>query len=150
MPAWKGIVVHHTASDDHPTVDLHALERWHVDGRGWRAIGYHWIIERVGDVWLALPGRPMTWVGSHAPGRNFLDLGVAFVGDFSTSPPPAPQVVAGAKHIAGLFHLMGVAPADVAHRLTFHRDHKSTACPGAAFPVDELRDRVANLLKLAE
>lgn len=52
------------------------IRRWHRD-RGWRDIGYHWIIDRDGSI---APGRPETQVGAHVAGHNTGSLGVCLIG----------------------------------------------------------------------
>lgn len=53
------------------------VRRWHVDGRGWRDIGYHYVIDRKGNVGI---GRPETMVGAHVAGYNTGGIGIALAG----------------------------------------------------------------------
>jgi N-acetylmuramoyl-L-alanine amidase len=53
------------------------IRRWHVRERGWKDIGYHWIIDRDGQV---APGRSETQVGSHVKGHNTGSIGVCLIG----------------------------------------------------------------------
>lgn len=50
---------------------------WHTRDRGWRDIGYHYLIDRDGKT---LPGRPVEQVGAHVLGRNTGTIGVALFG----------------------------------------------------------------------
>ena len=54
------------------------IDSWHRD-RGFRKIGYHWIVDRTGEV---LPGRPETEQGAHVKGRNSQSLGICLIGGF--------------------------------------------------------------------
>lgn len=124
------IVVHHTAGPDHPdTLDTAAIRRWHVEGRGWRDIGYHVLVERVDGVPTAVFGRPWRVPGAHCPPRNRDSIGVAIVGDFSTSPPHAELRFFVVALLADLCEVLGVRP----DRVVGHREAQPghTACPGA-------------------
>lgn len=146
---WQRIVVHHSAGHDSDKLDAAAIQRFHVEQRGWRDIGYHFLVERVGDVFVAVMGRPLDMVGSHARGHNADSVGVCLVGDFTAAPPPAAQLDVAAKLIAGLvwslsetldyeFEDIEVVP---------HRELGRTACPGDSFPFDELLSKVDRRLR---
>jgi N-acetyl-anhydromuramyl-L-alanine amidase AmpD len=45
--------------------------------RGWRDIGYHYVIERGGVV---KPGRPLEETGAHCEGHNASSIGICLVG----------------------------------------------------------------------
>jgi N-acetylmuramoyl-L-alanine amidase len=53
------------------------IRRWHIRDRGWKDIGYHWIIDRDGSM---APGRPETVVGAHVQGHNTGSIGVCLIG----------------------------------------------------------------------
>lgn len=57
------------------------IRRWHMDpppkGRGWRDIGYHWLIDRDGTV---LNGRKPEVIGAHVEGHNAGTLGISLFG----------------------------------------------------------------------
>ncbi len=53
------------------------IRRWHVRERGWKDIGYHWLIDRDGKV---ARGRPETQVGSHVKGHNTGSIGICLIG----------------------------------------------------------------------
>jgi N-acetylmuramoyl-L-alanine amidase len=56
-------IVHHSASHD---VSVSTIDQWHKE-RGWKCIGYHFVIRANGDI---EKGRPLTMKGAHARGRN--------------------------------------------------------------------------------
>jgi len=58
------------------------FRRWHVEDRGWRDIGYHFIVGRAGKI---LRGRAETVVGAHTQGKNRGTLGVCLVGGHGSS-----------------------------------------------------------------
>jgi hypothetical protein len=52
------------------------ITRWHKE-RGWTTIGYHWVIDRDGQV---APGRPEDMVGAHVANYNRGSIGICLVG----------------------------------------------------------------------
>jgi len=58
------------------------IRRWHTDpvskgGRGWKDIGYHWLIDRDGQV---IAGRTATTIGAHVADHNWGTLGICLIG----------------------------------------------------------------------
>lgn len=58
------------------------IARWHVQDNGWAAIGYHYIIDRDGQV---APGRPLENAGAHTQGHNANSIGVCLIGGHGSS-----------------------------------------------------------------
>lgn len=56
------------------------IRRWHTD-RGWSDIGYHFVVDRQGDVCV---GRPVERVGAHAKGHNKNSIGICLIGGFGS------------------------------------------------------------------
>lgn len=71
-----GIVVHCSATT--PTMDwgMKEIDDLHR-ARGWRGIGYHWVIRRDGRI---EQGRNEEDVGAHARGFNEKSIGVCLIG----------------------------------------------------------------------
>lgn len=69
------LVLHHTGSPHNVT--LETIREWHR-ARGWKDVGYHWLIETSG---LLRRGRQPCTTGAHVKGQNSGKLGVALVGD---------------------------------------------------------------------
>lgn len=159
---WKHVIVHHTASRDTEALDSEKVRRFHVQGRGWRDVGYHFLVEDVGGHYAAIVGRPLHMPGAHAPGWNHRALGVALVGDFTEATPPDEQLECAARLTASLILVLemprkiptsddletgrmrdyspepwGVFP---------HRYVRPTECPGTRFPWDRFADRVLDLI----
>lgn len=147
--SWNYVVLHHSAGHDNPGLDADDVRDFHVRGRGWRDVGYHWLVERVNDDFIAVQGRSSTWPGAHEPQANRNGIGICFVGNFSAGAMPPGAVEAGARLVASLLHLMAITTADHG-TVRLHRDFKPTECPGKLFPADELRARAQELLDTAE
>tara|TARA_B110000908_G_C9967155_1_gene319517 strand:+ start:31 stop:567 length:537 start_codon:yes stop_codon:yes gene_type:complete len=56
------------------------IRRWHTD-KGWSDIGYHFVVDRQGDVCV---GRPVERVGAHAKGHNKNSIGICLIGGFGS------------------------------------------------------------------
>jgi N-acetylmuramoyl-L-alanine amidase len=55
------------------------IDRWHRQ-KGWRKIGYHFVIKRDGTI---ESGRGLTEIGAHAAGYNSVSIGICLVGGVS-------------------------------------------------------------------
>lgn len=137
-PNWSEIIVHHSAGADTPGLDTEAIRRWHVEGRHWRDIGYHFLCERVGQSYQVIAGRPLDMEGAHCPGHNQTAIGFCFVGDFSVSPPPIEQLALATDYITGLCSALLIEAVHIYP----HRDFRATDCPGSV-PVEAIKNAVA-------
>lgn len=83
MRPLKEIIVHCTATrpdwrEGRSMADKVAeIRRWHVKDRGWKDIGYHYLIDRDGEV---AEGRPLDVVGAHVAGHNTGTIGISLLG----------------------------------------------------------------------
>jgi N-acetylmuramoyl-L-alanine amidase len=155
MAAVELLVLHHTASP--ATWTPQDVRRAHVDGRGWRDIGYHELVmcpDPSGPARVAV-GRPYdlndTWepweVGAHVEGSNARSWGCALVGNFDVAAPPAQQVDAAVALFAVQCLRWGLDP------MTAIRGHREvagarTVCPGRHIDLDAFRRRVAGLARI--
>jgi N-acetylmuramoyl-L-alanine amidase len=77
------IIIHCTATradwwaDKTTTQKVAEVRKWHVDGRGWSDIGYHFLIDRDGTV---AEGRPVKRTGAHVKGHNTGTIGISLFG----------------------------------------------------------------------
>ena len=71
------IVVHCAATKPSMDIGADTIRDWHVNGNGWRDIGYHLVIKRNGDV---EKGRDINDSGAHAAGYNSKSIGLCLVG----------------------------------------------------------------------
>ena len=88
MRPLNEIIVHCSATRpswmaDRPVTDkVSEIRRWHVQDRKWRDIGYHYVVDRNGDVGL---GRPLSQTGAHTVGKNAGTVGICLVGGHGSS-----------------------------------------------------------------
>ena len=71
------IVIHCSATKPSMDIGLTEIKHWHVNERGWRDVGYHYVIKRNGEVEL---GRNIEDTGAHARGYNSKSVGICMVG----------------------------------------------------------------------
>ena len=76
MRAINCIVWHCSGTKDGKPVSLDALIAAHK-ARGFRTVGYHWIIEPDGKV---VQGRPESEAGAHVEGFNANTIGICMIG----------------------------------------------------------------------
>ena len=70
------LIIHCAATKPSMDIGLTEIRKWHLD-RGWRDVGYHYIIRRNGEVEL---GRRSDDTAAHASGYNHKSIGVCLVG----------------------------------------------------------------------
>lgn len=142
MRLMHQVVIHHTASPRARTT-VADVRRWHVEERGWRDIGYHFLVGADGR---PQRGRPVDEQGAHVRGHNADTIGVCVIGAFSTEAPTEAQVVGLAGVLAALCVLYRIDPRE---GIVAHRDLAATDCPGDALyaRMDEIRQRVLSDLE---
>lgn len=128
------IVIHCTATradwraGSRTSAKVSDVRRWHKD-RGWRDIGYHYLIDRDGTV---ATGRPVEQVGAHAIGHNTGSIGISLFGGHGSSENDAFEdnfTLAQDRALRGLLDkLQSQHPA--IGRITGHNEHAAKACPG--------------------
>jgi N-acetylmuramoyl-L-alanine amidase len=118
------IIVHCTATKEGQTVTVADVTKWHKT-RGFRTIGYHYLIGLNGERWH---GRPEIEIGAHCEGHNANSIGVCYVGGLDATLKPKdtrtmPQKMA---LMAILKELKQKYPQATIHG---HREFANKACP---------------------
>lgn len=133
----KRIVLHHTASFVKDSVKrlegqasweatvAHArgAQRLHKNIRGWKEIGYHYIIDWEGRI---LEGRPVDRLGAHVEKHNTGSIGIVLLGDLTKQRLTAKQSAALRGLLNDLMTRYGIASQDISG----HHQMKYTVCPG--------------------
>ncbi len=130
------ILLHHSATADSASVSWGAIRKYHVETNGWKDIGYHLGVEKIGEHYEMLLGRAFDEDGAHCyqDDMNRIALGVCFVGEFDVTPPPSDMLTFAARHLRSIMKDLGI-PADAEH-VQMHRQHAPKTCPGTSFPFD--------------
>jgi uncharacterized protein with LGFP repeats len=154
-PAAKVVFVHHTdgvntyTCDQSPAI-IRAIMLYHVKTNGWNDIGYNFLVDKCGKIFEGRAGGvDKAVVGAHTLGWNTGSSGIAVLGNFETTTPPAAAVAAVAKLAAwklglnredptgkttmttginnGTYH---AGDSHTFYNISGHRDGFATACPG--------------------
>ena len=76
MQNIKHITVHSSATQPLESITVDKIREWHKN-RGWRDIGYHFVIHTDG---IIHEGRPITQTGAHVGGHNTNNIGICMIG----------------------------------------------------------------------
>ena len=76
MRTINEIIVHCSATPEGRDYTIAQIRQWHLQ-RGFRDIGYHYVIYRDGTIHT---GRPVAQAGAHCTGHNAHSIGVCYVG----------------------------------------------------------------------
>ena len=119
------IIVHCTATKDGQDVTTSQIDAWHRQ-RGFRCIGYHWVIYRDGSVHA---GRNVDEVGAHCTNHNAHSIGVCYVGGLASdakTPKDTRTLAQKAALLDLIRRLKRIYPHAVVHG---HRDFAAKSCP---------------------
>ncbi len=150
----RQVHVHHTVSSntysagDVPGL-IRSMYRYHTRSLGWSDIGYNFLVDRFGRIWVGRAGGPAKAVrGAHTLGFNHSSTGVAVIGNFETTRPNRKIIKAIARVAAWKLHQHGRTARGYTwvrsegsdrysygrrvrlHVIDGHRDTNDTACPG--------------------
>lgn len=152
----KLAMIHHTAtansySKSQSAGIVRSIYAYHVKTNGWDDIGYNFVVDRYGQIFEGrYGGVDRTVVGAHAKGFNRYTSGMAVIGTFEGTSPPAATMDSLKRLVAwrldrGFVNPLGsttytsggsskwAAGAKVSLKnVSSHRDVGNTACPGAA------------------
>lgn len=126
------IILHCSATREGQDISTNTIRKWHVDGRGWRDIGYHFVVLLDGTVEA---GRPIEMSGAHTKGRNKTTIGICYIGGVEKDGKTAKDTMNHGQEKATL-NLIAVLRAiygDVP--VSGHNKYAAKACP--SFEVDE-------------
>lgn len=119
----QALAVHHSALEFYHGPQ--PIQRMHMLGRGFADIGYHYLIDGLGQVY---EGRPVGVRGAHVAGRNTGVVGVCLLGNFEEVGPVGAQINTLKQLVATLRDTYQLS------YLAGHRDYQpgETVCPGAS------------------
>ncbi len=120
------IIVHCSATREGENFDVAEIRRWHVEGRGWSDIGYHFYIDLYGEIHK---GRDIAKMGAHCKGQNRNSIGICYCGGVEAdgkTPKDTRNEEQKQALICVLRTLKAMYPNAVIHS---HRDFANKACP---------------------
>jgi len=146
--------VHHTATSNSYSAAgaadaIYAICAYHTQTRGWKDIGYNFVIDRFGTIYEGRAGgidRPV--YGAHTGGFNYYSSGVAILGNFDLAAPSQASIDGLIELTAWKLDISHVDPTatnalvslgsskfeegEIANLFAVagHRDASITSCPG--------------------
>lgn len=90
----KFITVHCSATLPSFDITIETIRRWHK-AKGWRDIGYHYVIDVFGAVHR---GRNVTETGAHVAGHNKDNIGICLIGGVDANGKATDNFTSDQKH----------------------------------------------------
>lgn len=169
----KQVHLHHTvnsnsyARGDVPAL-IRAMYRYHTQSLGWSDLGYNFLVDRFGRIWIGRRGSGRKLVrGAHTLGFNHSAMGVAVIGNFEVKRPNDKIIRAIVRLSAWRLDWFDLPPRGTVKRRSHgsdrypagrivelpvidgHRDTNETACPGRYLYADipRIRRRTARRIR---
>lgn len=131
------IIIHCAATEEGRNFTVEDIRRWHVQGNGWKDIGYHYVIYLDGSVH---PGRPLDQAGAHTTGHNANSIGICYVGGCA-SDRKTPKDTRTPEQKAALIELVrSLKLVFGVSKVSGHNEYAKKACP--SFDVQKWRKEV--------
>lgn len=113
------------------TAKMREIERWHLE-RGWRAIGYHYVIDRNGALGT---GRPETEIGAGVLGHNQGVIHICLLGGGGSSADDAfLENFTQAQDSVVRRLIADISRRTPIRRVSGHNEWARKACPGFHVP----------------
>ena len=124
MRKIEKIIVHCSATPEGRDYTVADIDRWHKQ-RGWKGIGYHYVVYRDGSVHR---GRDVAAIGAHTVGHNATSIGVCYIGGVDVcGNPKDTRTPAQRAALRDLVELLRTEyPNATIHG---HREFAAKACP---------------------
>lgn len=128
----RSITIHHTAipasglrSKRDVAAQIESIRQAHIHRKGepFGDIGYHYIVDPLGNVW---EGRSLSYQGAHVSKQNENNLGIVCLGNFEMERPNDAQIRSLHAFTASQMRRFNVSLRQV----RTHREMAQTACPG--------------------
>lgn len=138
------LLLHHTVTstgaDGDSAAVVRAIWAFHTSGRGWRDIGYNYLVDPAGVIFEGHNGGDDV-VGIHAAGANTGSMGVAMIGDYRQIKPSNPMIESAVNLFSWKADQKSIDVFDASNtlpniewglpHLMSHRDvYGDTECPG--------------------
>lgn len=119
------IIIHCSATPEGKDFTVADIDRWHR-ARGFKCIGYHYVVYRDGSVHQ---GRPVAEVGAHCKNRNAHSIGICYIGGLAKDgkTPKDTRTQAQKDALLALLHKLKSQFPGAA--IFGHSDFANKACP---------------------
>ena len=146
------IILHCSATPEGKDFKAADIRQWHVQGNGWKDIGYNYVIDIDGTI---EKGRPIEMTGAHTKGHNANSIGICYIGGVEKDNPKKSKdtrTIAQCESmyllVYQLLNLYKLSIKDV----HCHNEFANKACP--SFRIDQFRNEynqwMENYLKIKE
>ena len=133
MQEVEGIVLHNSGVTVLQSVET--IHNYHKN-KGWAGIGYHYYVRKDGSVYR---GRPENMAGAHCPGVNSTSIGICAEGNFNE------ETMSEVQKQAIIELIRDIKSRHNIKWIKGHREILATSCPGANFPLEEIKNAVENI-----
>lgn len=120
------IIVHCSATREGENFPVEEIRRWHVEGRGWSDIGYHFYIDLHGDIYK---GRDIARIGAHCKSNNRSSIGICYCGGVESDGKTPKDTRTEAQKEALMCVLRTLKAMFPSAAIHSHRDFARKACP---------------------
>lgn len=119
------IIVHCSATPEGKDFTVADITRWHKQ-RGFRTIGYHYVVYRDGSVHT---GRPEGEIGAHCVGHNAVSIGICYIGGLAADGKTPKDTRTPEQREALLMLLRRLRAKYPNAKIYGHRDFAAKDCP---------------------
>lgn len=133
MRQIKEIILHCSATAEGKDYTVDDIRKWHK-ARGFKDIGYHYVIYRDGTVHN---GRPLEQIGAHTTGHNSYSIGICYIGGCAKDGKTPKDTRTDAQKLAMynlIYDLLCKYPKVEVHG---HYEFANKACP--SFKMEDLQ-----------
>ncbi|MCW2849414.1 MAG: N-acetylmuramoyl-L-alanine amidase, family 2 [Marmoricola sp.] len=158
--------IHHTVNANNYTEAqvpalLRGIYAYHTQSRGWRDIGYNYLVDRFGRIWEGrYGGVTRAVVGAHTLGYNEVSFAMSAIGNYDITAPSQAVLNAYASLFAwklSLYNIRADTPriwvkGKYLQAINGHRDVGQTACPGRYLyaKIPSIRDAAQRIQNAAQ
>lgn len=137
------IIVHCSDTYADMDIDVSDIRKWHKEERGWKDVGYHFIITRSGKFQtgrdLDNDGDVFEEIGAHVAGMNATTIGICLVGGKGKDGKPENNFTKQQMNVlAGLISMIQLKYPDATTH--GHNEFSNKACP--SFDVQKWKKKV--------
>tara|TARA_R110002020_G_scaffold7771_3_gene32231 strand:+ start:4687 stop:5118 length:432 start_codon:yes stop_codon:yes gene_type:complete len=120
------LIVHCSATREGHNVPVETIRKWHMEGRGWSDIGYHFYIDLEGNI---SKGRDIARMGAHCKGHNRNSIGICYCGGVEAD-GKTPKDTRNYQQIEALLCVLRTLKAMYPEAsIHSHNDFANKACP---------------------
>ena len=118
------IIIHCTATEYCMPVTQKDLFKWHVVERGFKDIGYHFVIDQSGCIIIC---RPLGVPGAHCKDHNRHSIGICYVGGLKDGFPTDTRSICQKETMHKL--IKDLCNSFPITKITGHNEYSNKSCP---------------------